>query len=386
MRSMIKRGMVLASAVVLLGMSQAQAATATVEYLYSLSSVGLENGMAYTGQGNDISVQINQQAIAFDVNSQNATTFQAAGFTGTTVQGMSDTERVGLAFNLGNTSALTYVPKPSIWMLTFHQDAHAYLWNETGASDVDLHPAGYYSSYALATDGVHQVGMATYSPDTFLKMHAMLWSGTSNSAVDLNPANATLSQAEAVSGNFQGGSAFIDSQYHAYLWQGSAESGIDLHPQGYTESFVTTIVGDQQFGYGVKEGLGQHPLMWSGTAESVVDLSPSNDIGYQGLYVTDASDSGIQIGFAALNSGTHAVAWQGSAESFIDLSTLLDNSQSNYAVPLSIEGNVIYGRAFDSGPDHNGLWMVKWTITPEPGTLGLLGIGALGLMRRRRLA
>lgn len=57
-------------------------------------------------------------------------------------------------------------------------DYHAVMWNGSKAV-VDLHPAGYTRSAAVAVAGGKQVGYATSGSS-----HAMLWCGTAASAID----------------------------------------------------------------------------------------------------------------------------------------------------------------------------------------------------------
>ena len=111
---------------------------------------------------------------------------------------------------------------------SFGNSSHAFLWNGTAASAVDLNPAGVTNSEALGIYGTMQVGDgsgpsfgSTYGS---ANTHAFLWNGTAASAVDLNaflPSGFnTISQALGVdsNGNIVGyGNGH--SGLHAFLWQ-----------------------------------------------------------------------------------------------------------------------------------------------------------------------
>jgi len=82
---------------------------------------------------------------------------------------------------------------------------------------VDLHPAGYTLSIALATNGNQQVGEADDAAFPRHK-HAIVWTGSAQTAVDLNqflPAGFTDAQAMAIdsAGNIVG-----YANNHAFMW------------------------------------------------------------------------------------------------------------------------------------------------------------------------
>ena len=118
----------------------------------------------------------------------------------------------------------------------------------TTASLTDLHipdPAHeYFSSYAQATDGQQQVGFGTKTNGS---NHAFLWSGTGASAIELNPAGFRDAWAIGIANGLQVGSASGPStanelgfqQSHAMVWAGTAASAFDLHqyvPAGFYSS------------------------------------------------------------------------------------------------------------------------------------------------------
>ncbi len=122
-----------------------------------------------------------------------------------------------------------------------------------------------------------------------------------------------------------------------------------------------------------------HALLWSGSAASCVDLNPS---GFTRSEAYDTSDT-LQVGFGygtATGGATHALLWSGSADSYVDLHSLLPSSfLDSYA--YCIDGSAIYGIGVDqNGSNH----AIEWTIVPEPGSFGLVGLAMLAWAGRRR--
>lgn len=127
----------------------------------------------------------------------------------------------------------------------------ALLWHPSQQSVIQLHPAGYVSSIALATNGIQQGGWAT---DAAGQMHAILWSGSAESALDLSPAGYTDTRITGFSGAFQVGDGWVGGApnapgavHHGLVWQGSPASVIDLNqylPTGYTHLTITGTDAD----------------------------------------------------------------------------------------------------------------------------------------------
>src|SRR5262245_3178871 len=141
-------------------------------------------------------------------SSANATNYTASlrdpvGYTSSGLRGISTSGLVGVVY--GSTTG---------------GYNHAALW--TGdTSVVDLHPAGFESSYAEDVDGTSQVGVALRPGGFVSDERAMLWSGTAASATPLHPAGCSYSHAMGISGAMQVGYAAFSSE-HALLWNGSA--------------------------------------------------------------------------------------------------------------------------------------------------------------------
>ncbi|HXE52178.1 MAG TPA: PEP-CTERM sorting domain-containing protein [Tepidisphaeraceae bacterium] len=103
------------------------------------------------------------------------------------------------------------------------QPTHAILWTGTADSAVDLHPSSaYWKSWAVATNGVEQVGYVWPSPDYEIQ-YAFLWQGSAASAVNLQqllPAGLQSSKAFSIdaSGDVYGVALDNWGVYHAVEW------------------------------------------------------------------------------------------------------------------------------------------------------------------------
>lgn len=192
---------------------------------------------------------------------------------------------------------------------------HAMLWTGSAAGYVDLHPSLIGASYSKAK-GVRNGQQVGYFSNIAYPIndngvysgtsHAMVWAGTSASGVDLNPAGYDSSQALATNGTQQGGWGHplaSASQTHAMMWSGTPDTAIDLHPAGFSDSRIlamtdTKQVGDGWVGVGYQPGSVRHALVWSGSAANVVDLNQYLPSGYLHAVATGVDASGNVVGYA----------------------------------------------------------------------------------------
>jgi hypothetical protein len=156
------------------------------------------------------------------------TDLHPAGYFSSEATGVSGTTTVG--------SALDY---------SYH--AHAFAWTgTTGTIRYDLTPIGYKTAIANAVSGTTIVGSVFNGTAN----HAALWTETSSASfVDIHPAMFSNTQALAISGlNAVGlGNVINSSTTHALLWTGtSAGSVIDLH--SFLPSATVTFVSSKATG------------------------------------------------------------------------------------------------------------------------------------------
>lgn len=258
----------------------------------------------------------------------------------------------------------------------------ATMWSGSAASWVDLHPSQYLQSRAYDVEGDQQVGAGAYANATSAT-HALLWNGTAASAVNLNPATYDYSQAYATDGVQQVGyvGRWAQSGWRIALWQGSPESFVDLTPSGIDTVEVFGVGGGKQVGYGGFSG-GAHALMWN-SSSVYVDLNPGPGWGS----VARATNGTRQVGYAggnATNFAQHAAAWSGSAQSFEDFHLLLPSQfhgEGEYSWANGVDefGNVS-GWAWDI--QRGGYSAILWRPVPEPSPATMLATGLLLMYTR----
>lgn len=309
--------------------------------------------------------------------------------------------------------------------------SHALLWQGTANSLVDLHPAGWDASYAMATDGVRQVGWRerhtgntgqfatmwsgsakgwvdlhdpTYSETNALGIsgdvqvgygfvqatgttRAVMWQNSASSIVSLHPTTGGIdrSWASATDGQQQVGKAGHGGTYpRAALWNGSAESYVDLHPEGYNTSEALGVYDGQQVGWATFDG-NAHAIVWSGSSKLFVDLNPGPDEEWGSRAF--ATNGNLQVGRARnVGSHFHAAAWEGTPQSYMNLHLLLPAEYSgegafSEAYGIDEFGNIVgWARHIPTGANH----AVLWVPVPEPSNVLLLGLSTLYLICRKR--
>ena len=245
----------------------------------------------------------------------------------------------------------------------------AVMWRGTLESIVGLHPVGAATSGAYGTDGVQEVGSATFGG---VEM-AGFWTGSQESWTPLHPNGASSSRALRVSHGMQVGFAVVGGVKRASYWEGSAGSWVDLGaslPAEFAGSessakdiFVqgntVTIVGDAINGLtGQREA-----VMWVNVA-GAVDTSLDNNF--------DRFGKTLAVGESTL-SNTLFFTMSGSAAAGVeDFQYSLDGApfkhcgKSVYLTSLSLGTHTVELRAVDSNANVDVTpASLNWTvITP----------------------
>lgn len=255
---------------------------------------------------------------------------------------------------------------------------HAGFWTGTATSFVDIHPVGYYQSFARAVKGNQQVGSAYQTSNS--DSQGIVWNGTSSSAINVHPTNYKNSNLNATNGVQQGGYATPNggSASHAGLWTGTATSFVDMNPIGAGGSFVTAMSATLQGGFATFGGVSR-AYLWQGSQASAFSLHPTgaSTSTIQGMNATN------QVGSANFpsNNGSHAMLWAGTATNYLDLHSYLPSNYT-FSSANSIDefGNIV-GVAGNNDFRHAVMWV---NVVPEPTTLAFLGLVLLQFLKKRK--
>jgi hypothetical protein len=299
-----------------------------------------------------------------------------AGYYSSGATGADDTQQVGYA-QMGSYN-------------------HCILWSGSAASYVVLTPSTYVRSYCYGTQGGQQIGYADKVFYISTLQHAMLWYGSPSAPVDLHPAQYTFSKGLGIYGGQQVGygstyaypaeetAGTYQSTDKALLWFGTAASVVSLHPVGFDASSALCTNGIRQGGWGyiaASTTSHLHALLWSGNAGSVVDLHPA---GWYDTRITAMSNN-TQVGDGwtgapgAAGSHRHALAWSGTAASVVDLNQFLPVGYSEgVATGIDAAGNIV-GYAYNTPAYGSQIPVDARAVIFAPGPASPYALSAISL-------
>jgi len=267
---------------------------------------------------------------------------------------------------------------------------HAFLWADGALAPVDLHPSfldfpalnAPGNSFALATDGVTQVGYGVGAA-TNQRTVALRWSGTPESAEVLVPpfnyintkALGTCSGQSvgygltAVIVNGRGTVRFVGGPVHAVLWNAGSTVGTDLN-NGAEATVALDCDSGRQVGYGGKMDISGNvvetkAMMWFGNRNNFIWLHPNGYATSQAVAISGLNQVGhAEIQFLQNNKpafNSRAVMWSGSAASVVEL-PLPAGSIFNYFATGVSNGRVVgYGIDTITGGSHALYWATPTT-------------------------
>lgn len=266
----------------------------------------------------------------------------------------------------------------------------------TASAATDLNPTGATTSLAYTTNGSTQVGVA----DSILTA----WTGTAANAVPVTEPAAfnaetfefnTAITAQLAPPAIDSTGAIVatgtsTSYLHAFLWSSPTATPTDLNPGGtfFSTSIVRGVDGGRQVGEAYFDpahpALGtneqNHPVLWSGSASSVQVLPLTSD--FTGASPNSISGSQI-VGTGYTATSEHAILWDNlSTDGPIDLQPA--GYYSSQALSIDADGVIIgvVQLAADSTSTQAVIWVPD--SIPEPATLGMMGLGVVGLLARKR--
>jgi hypothetical protein len=252
----------------------------------------------------------------------------------------------------------------------------AVLWTGTQDSMVNLHPAQYNASSALAVRGLQQAGWATTTaangghrgvPQSFYTSHAILWQGSASNFVDLHPAGFDGSAATSLSGGLQAGYGITNNNStQALMWSGSAGSVVNLHPQAFTSSVANGVNNGLVVGTGTLTKSGKaitsidHAVLWFGSAKSCVDLNPAGFTSSDGMAINNTKQVGYGLATDATGTHYHALVWTNTAASVVDLNQFLPAGYTDAtALAIDAAGNIVGNASAADHIQHPIVWIAQ---------------------------
>jgi hypothetical protein len=228
----------------------------------------------------------------------------------------------------------------------FDAFGQAALWTGTPESFVNLNPAGWNTSAASGVGGGQQVGVANQQrvcgekkggcgSGTYTVFQPFMWTGSAASAIDLHPAGYTSSQARATNGVQQAGFGWVNNaaqipRRHALVWSGSAASVVDLNqfmPLGFTDAAATGIdAAGNVVGWAVKGSANgtasTHAVMWT-PSEAAPNFSQGVGLSQSSVVAGDSVQVNVTLSQPAPAGGALVTLTSNNAAASVPASVLV---------------------------------------------------------------
>jgi len=213
--------------------------------------------------------------------------------------------------------------------------------------------------------GTNVVGYYISSSDNL--QHGFLYSGGTYTTIDDPLALGGHNYAQGISGNniagyYSGSSGGVSG----FLYNGNSFTTLTV--PGAAGTTPLGISGNNVVGfYGDTDDLVQHGFLYNGSTYLTLDdpLASPEGVPYSGTIATGISGNNIVGDYYEPNTISHGFLFNGSTYTTIDVPL------STETTILGIDGNNIVGSYYSDGMLHG----FEATLTPEPSTVALLGLG-----------
>ena len=244
-------------------------------------------------------------------------------------------------------------------------DTRSYIWQDGVATELTSATGGDTTVYAINNAG-----------QTLIRAGTLFIRNSDGTMIPIdNPTATSRVNPEAINNNAEVVGYYNDDGYKAFIWQDGVMTDLGHLPGGLTSRAHDINDSGQVVGYSEWIGGGGGFIWENGVMTNLGELAPD-----EGCTPFGINNTGQVVGGADGGSGTTAFFWENGE--IYNLNDLVDATAAGWtlinAQDINDNGWIV---GYGYNPSGN---FQKFLLTPEPGTLSLLALGALAALRRRR--